>query len=798
LARPTFAPVLDPYLDFPENVTVFRPMSSRTLLCVEPDDEAVEEIRSALEPFGFQVSNIPNGEAAIEWARQHGPQLIIVSVEPRKVGYAVCNKLKRSQELQAIPLILTSAEETPQTFEQHKKLKSRADEYLLKPFSPDELVDKVGTLIHLQPPAGDRNGAGADDLDSLLGPEVSEELSVGDSDIMDDRARNGEAGAHRNPTHDPMFDQEADAAFAAIQQSGEATTAPIRTGTSGDNSDWTDEKTRTTYITEGEFVPPGGAHGGTDAGTDAGTGPRYPVFQADDDVPPTPDEVSVTAALALVPPDGRLAELTGRVQALEAERGTLLEQIEELKLRLQSQPLSKEKEFLSLRETINRKEKDVLDLRDALDAKDRQILDQKDKVRELDRSRRDLDERMLDLEKSLMNAQERMSALAHDKEKSLEREKGLKARLDNALTEIQKAHDEADGFKRRLSQSEERSRVELEKVRAELNTQLVELQEQHRGEVARLSDARVQAEADLNTEFEAETSRLKLAHAAELEGAQKRFSEEQKAHEDRFEGESARLRREHDKALASIKEELTQQLAAERQAHQEALEVKEQNHKVEIQALRRRLEDELAAAEERRMRELGEAESKRVAELDAAEQRRRAELQAREEDHHGKLAELDRRLFNEKTELSERHRQELDQAHARSARAEGELAARIEELAEAQRRLSGLETDRDSLRGDLRDREVKLAQLRDRSAELEAKATEYEDQILRAYQKLRADEKVVDRAKRALAVALQLLDERTGTAPGAASGAAPPAQAPVRAAGAPAAAAPGEEPSSPG
>ena len=78
--------------------------------------------------------------------------LIIVSVEPRKVGYAVCNKLKRSTELAHIPLILTSAEETPQTFEQHKKLKSRADDYLLKPFRDDEFVRKVAALIDLRTP----------------------------------------------------------------------------------------------------------------------------------------------------------------------------------------------------------------------------------------------------------------------------------------------------------------------------------------------------------------------------------------------------------------------------------------------------------------------------------------------------------------------------------------------------------------------------------------------------------------------------------------------------------------------
>ena len=127
---------------------------------MEPDEGAVEQIRSALEPYGFEVQSIPNGEAAVEWARHNEPTLIIVSVEPRKVGYAVCNKLKRANELQRIPLILTSAEETPQTFDQHKKLKSRADEYLLKPFTTDELLGKVGTLVHLQDPeaTGRANG----------------------------------------------------------------------------------------------------------------------------------------------------------------------------------------------------------------------------------------------------------------------------------------------------------------------------------------------------------------------------------------------------------------------------------------------------------------------------------------------------------------------------------------------------------------------------------------------------------------------------------------------------------------
>ena len=764
-------------------------MDVRTLLCVEPDEGAVEQIRSVLEPYGFEVESIANGEAAVEWARHHPPALIIVSVEPRKVGYAVCNKLKRSNELQRIPLILTSAEETPQTFDQHKKLKSRADEYLLKPFSGEELLGKVGNLVHLDEPSDvstRTNGSAlfqADDDEiegeSLLGADISEELSVGDSDIMLEDAARQAAGlpSVRGPVVqsdvDPMFDMETDAAFAALQNPTEST-APIRTGLasvgratseSAGPSDWDEEKTRTTSFSESAF-------GHDSAGAEPNNA-QFTLLPSEDEVP-SPEEVSVTSALPLHDPatqalmEGKVADLGARIHTLETERGSLLEQIEELKHRLQSQPLSKEREFLSLREAINRKDKDILDLRDALDAKDRQMLDHKDRVREHERARRDLEERVIDFEKNLMTAQERTAALAHDKEKALEREKGMKSRLDGALAEIVKTHDEADGLKRRMGQFEERVRSEADKIRLELEARLRESEEHHRSEVARLSEERVALEEDLKSEFEADWSKARSDHAAELETAQKRFTEEQKALEERLDSELARLRRENDKALQAAREELGQQLTAERQAHQEALEVKEQNHKAEIQGLRRRLEDELAAAEERRQRELSEADSKRIGELESAEARRRSELQAREEERHAKLAELDRVHFNEKTELGERHRGELDQAHARSARAEGELAARLEELSETQRRLGTLVSERDGLRADVRDRDVKLGQLRDRGAELEAKSAEYEDQILRAYQKLRSDEKVVDRAKRALAVALQLLDDRTGGVPVAA------------------------------
>ena len=104
-----------------------------------------------------------------------------------------------------------------------------------------------------------------------------------------------------------------------------------------------------------------------------------------------------------------------------------------------AQPLFKEREYLALREMINRKEKDLLDLRDAIDAKDRQLLDQKDRYRELERARRDLEEKVLQLEKTFMASEERSTALAHDKDRAIDRERALKSNLDDLQIELHRS-----------------------------------------------------------------------------------------------------------------------------------------------------------------------------------------------------------------------------------------------------------------------------------------------------------------------------------------------------------------------
>src|SRR5215471_10161335 len=122
-------------------------MADRIALAIEPDTDTANQIRRLLEPKGFKVENISNGDDAMEWGRTNKPSVIILSVEPRKVGYAISNKLRRSPSLREVPLVMISSEETLATFEQHKKLKSRADEYLLKPLEESVFVAKVAGLV---------------------------------------------------------------------------------------------------------------------------------------------------------------------------------------------------------------------------------------------------------------------------------------------------------------------------------------------------------------------------------------------------------------------------------------------------------------------------------------------------------------------------------------------------------------------------------------------------------------------------------------------------------------------------
>ncbi|HTP49835.1 MAG TPA: response regulator [Anaeromyxobacteraceae bacterium] len=123
---------------------------AKTILLIESDAAFARELSKALEARGFGVRVSAEGKEGLDVARDLRPDAIVLCVElPRMSGYSVCNKLKKDDALKSIPLIVISAEATPETFEQHRKLKTRAEDYLIKPFPPETLVERLGALVGL-------------------------------------------------------------------------------------------------------------------------------------------------------------------------------------------------------------------------------------------------------------------------------------------------------------------------------------------------------------------------------------------------------------------------------------------------------------------------------------------------------------------------------------------------------------------------------------------------------------------------------------------------------------------------
>lgn len=130
---------------------------SKTVLLIESDPKFAREMSAALESRGFGVRISSDGKEGVELARALRPDCVVLCVElPGLSGYSWCNRLKKDDVLKAIPLVITSAEATPETFEQHRKLKTRAEDYLIKPFLPATLVERVGALVGMpEAPAAD-------------------------------------------------------------------------------------------------------------------------------------------------------------------------------------------------------------------------------------------------------------------------------------------------------------------------------------------------------------------------------------------------------------------------------------------------------------------------------------------------------------------------------------------------------------------------------------------------------------------------------------------------------------------
>ena len=116
------------------------------ILIVEDEPPLVELLRYNLEKEGYLVDVAEDGAAALERVRGSTPDLIILDwMLPELSGIEVCRQLRADPDTKEVPVIMLTAR--GEEADRLKGLASGADDYVVKPFSPAELLARVRAVL---------------------------------------------------------------------------------------------------------------------------------------------------------------------------------------------------------------------------------------------------------------------------------------------------------------------------------------------------------------------------------------------------------------------------------------------------------------------------------------------------------------------------------------------------------------------------------------------------------------------------------------------------------------------------
>jgi DNA-binding response OmpR family regulator len=569
-------------------------MSGKHILAFEPDPLYAKMLQDEFGARGHSVEIVADGAVGLERAAASPPDLIYLCIElPRISGFSVCNKLRKNPETETIPLIITSAEATEDVFEKHKKLKARADEYLLKPFGEDKLVPVVERLL---------KGAGV-----LLEDEGGLELETDDALVI-----------------------ESDEDVEEVEEIEEVS---------------------------------GLVDASVDREVEAFTDAAFDALSIDDEKPKAAHKAEPAPA-AKPAPGADPAEL----KKLNAENDSLKDHVARLERQLAESKASKgggvsSREFLDLRELLNKKDRELLDLKDSVNSKEKQLLESRERLTDLERTKADLDDKNIAAEKQINELQGRIDDLSTDKEVAHKKAEDLQRRIEGQQTKI-------EGLERELDGERAERRADVERMGAEKDAEV-------KRTIGEKDDERKHALADLRAEMERE-------RASALEGQEAELNVEA---DKRREMELTEQRMRHEAAT----EELRESLGREKEA---ALAELEQRHAEKLQA-----------AEDKHRHEMGDLKSR----LYDNEQRIQS-LESELEETKGALSESREELTATQSLLDQRTNEEAT-AKAKLAETQESLETASQQLKVTSERLMVADAKIEGLSADLADREGRIATL---------------------------------------------------------------------------------------
>lgn len=121
-------------------------MRKGKILAVDDEVYILHILDFSLEAEGFEVITASNGELCVERARQERPDLIVLDIMmPVLDGYETCRRLKADPLTKDIPVILLTAK--GRDVDKRLGFEVGASEYIVKPFSPSRLIERIYEII---------------------------------------------------------------------------------------------------------------------------------------------------------------------------------------------------------------------------------------------------------------------------------------------------------------------------------------------------------------------------------------------------------------------------------------------------------------------------------------------------------------------------------------------------------------------------------------------------------------------------------------------------------------------------
>jgi DNA-binding response OmpR family regulator len=121
-------------------------MGQGTILVIDDEKDLVQMVRYNLEQAGYDVIAAADGKAGLEVALKHRPDAVVLDwMMPGLDGLEVCRQLRADARTARLPVIMLTAKASEP--DRVVGLEMGADDYLVKPFSPRELVARVKALL---------------------------------------------------------------------------------------------------------------------------------------------------------------------------------------------------------------------------------------------------------------------------------------------------------------------------------------------------------------------------------------------------------------------------------------------------------------------------------------------------------------------------------------------------------------------------------------------------------------------------------------------------------------------------